>query len=86
MVTRRYGAYRAIVETSSPDPRVRQPVHVVTIEIWSDVVCPWCYIGKRQFEAGLDLLADEDLGVDFDVTYRPFQLDPTAAPRRRPNP
>jgi len=53
---------------------------VVTIDIYSDVVCPWCYIGKRKFEAGLELLAGEDLGVDFDVTYRPFQLDPTAAP------
>jgi len=52
---------------------------VVTIDIYSDVVCPWCYIGKRKFEAGLELLAGEDLGVDFDVTYRPFQLDPTAA-------
>jgi len=53
---------------------------VVTIDIYSDVVCPWCYIGKRKFEAGLELLAGEDLDVDFDVTYRPFQLDPTAAP------
>ncbi len=66
--------------TSSPD-RARPPARpVVTIDIYSDVVCPWCYIGKRKFEAGLDLLAGEDLGVDFDVTYRPFQLDPTAAP------
>jgi len=72
------------VETSRPDPArpATSPADrpVVTIDIYSDVVCPWCYIGKRKFEAGLDLLADEDLGVDFDVTYRPFQLDPTAAP------
>jgi len=68
------------VETSNPAP-ARQPARpVVTIDIYSDVVCPWCYIGKRKFEAGLELLAGEDLGVDFDVTYRPFQLDPTAAP------
>jgi len=67
------------VETSNPAP-ARQPARpVVTIDIYSDVVCPWCYIGKRKFEAGLELLAGEDLGVDFDVTYRPFQLDPTAA-------
>jgi len=72
------------VETSRPDPArpATSPADrpVVTIDIYSDVVCPWCYIGKRKFEAGLDLLAEEDLGVDFDVTYRPFQLDPTAAP------
>ncbi len=68
------------METSNPAP-ARQPARpVVTIDIYSDVVCPWCYIGKRKFEAGLELLAGEDLGVDFDVTYRPFQLDPTAAP------
>ena len=53
---------------------------VVTVDVWSDVVCPWCYIGKRRFEAGLERIADDDLGVDFDVTYRPFQLDPTAQP------
>jgi predicted DsbA family dithiol-disulfide isomerase len=68
------------VETNSPDPNRPAARPVVTIDIYSDVVCPWCYIGKRKFEAGLDLLAGEDLGVDFDVTYRPFQLDPTAAP------
>ncbi len=64
------------VETSIQAPA--RPV--VTVDIYSDVVCPWCYIGKRKFEAGLELLADDDLGVDFEVTYRPFQLDPSASP------
>ena len=54
---------------------------IVSIDIYSDVVCPWCYIGKRRFEAGLaDATADGDLGVDFDIEFKPFQLDPTAAP------
>lgn len=52
---------------------------MITIDIYSDVVCPWCYIGKRKFEVGLAQVAD-DLGVDVDVTYKPYQLDPTAAP------
>lgn len=52
----------------------------IAIEIYSDVVCPWCYIGKRRFEAGMALAEAEDLGVEFEVSYRPFQLDPTAAP------
>ena len=52
---------------------------MITIDIYSDVVCPWCYIGKRKFEVGLAQVAD-DLGVDVDVTYKPHQLDPTAAP------
>src|SRR5690606_22759301 len=51
----------------------------VTVEIWSDVVCPWCYIGKRRFERALDEVASE---LDIDVRYRPYQLDPTASPGR----
>ena len=45
------------------------------VEIWSDVVCPWCYIGKRRFEKAAAELADE---VDLRVVYRAYQLDPTA--------
>ena len=49
----------------------------VTVEIWSDVVCPWCYIGKRRFETAIAELGDE---IDVDITFRPYQLDPTASP------
>ena len=49
----------------------------LTVEIWSDVVCPWCYIGKRRFETAAARLHDE---VDLHVVYRPYQLDPTASP------
>jgi predicted DsbA family dithiol-disulfide isomerase len=49
----------------------------VHVEIWSDVVCPWCYIGKRRFERAVAELAGE---LVVDVVYRPFQLDPTASP------
>ena len=49
----------------------------LTVEVWSDVVCPWCYIGKRRFEQAATLLADE---VDLQVVYRPYQLDPRARP------
>ena len=56
----------------------------VTIDIFSDVVCPWCYIGKRRFEAGLaDATADDDLGVDFKIVFKPYQLDPHRRTRRR---
>ncbi len=54
---------------------------VVSVEIYSAVVCPWCYIGKRRFERGVDLVDGEDLGVDFDITYLPFQLDPCGPTR-----
>jgi len=47
------------------------------VEIWSDVVCPWCYIGKRRFESAV---AELDGEIELDVVYRPYQLDPTASP------
>lgn len=54
----------------------REPVRPsLTVEIWSDVVCPWCYIGKRRWETAAATLRDE---VDLAVVFRPFQLDPTA--------
>jgi predicted DsbA family dithiol-disulfide isomerase len=43
------------------------------VEIWSDVVCPWCYIGKRRFEAAL---ARFDGAADVEVIWRSFQLNP----------
>lgn len=52
----------------------------LTIEIWSDVVCPWCYIGKRKFEAGLALFREANPDAEVNVSYRAFQLDPTAPP------
>ena len=56
----------------------------VTIEVWSDVVCPWCYIGKRRFSTGLeqvrDALVAEGTEVSFDISYHPYQLDPMASP------
>jgi len=50
----------------------------VNVEIWSDVVCPWCYIGKRRFERALERFSHAD---EVDVRWRSFQLDPSA-PRR----
>jgi predicted DsbA family dithiol-disulfide isomerase len=49
----------------------------VKVDIWSDVVCPWCYIGKRRFEAALRRFPGAD---DVTVTFRAFQLDPGAPP------
>jgi predicted DsbA family dithiol-disulfide isomerase len=45
------------------------------IEIWSDVVCPWCYLGKRRFETALSHFEHRD---DVEVVWRSFELDPTA--------
>ena len=45
------------------------------VDIYSDIVCPWCYIGKRRFEQAV---ASFDSDTPLDVVFRPFQLDPTA--------
>lgn len=46
----------------------------LTIEIYSDVVCPWCYIGKRRLERALDQLNG---AAQARITWRPFELNPT---------
>lgn len=48
------------------------------VEIWSDVVCPWCYIGKRRFESAVERFSADHPDVEIDVRYRAFMLDPTA--------
>lgn len=48
------------------------------VEIFSDLVCPWCFIGKRRFERAVEALRADGLGLDLEVVVRPFQLDPTA--------
>ncbi|HET8932957.1 MAG TPA: DsbA family oxidoreductase, partial [Polyangiales bacterium] len=49
------------------------------VSIWSDIACPWCYVGKRRFEAAL---ASFEHAADVEVTWRSFELDPSA-PRVR---
>jgi predicted DsbA family dithiol-disulfide isomerase len=51
----------------------------VHVEIWSDIACPWCYVGKRRFEAALAGYEHRD---DVTVTWRSFELDPGAPPER----
>ena len=53
---------------------------VMNVEIWSDIACPWCYIGKRRFEEALRRF--EHAG-EVEVRWRSFELDPHA-PARRP--
>jgi predicted DsbA family dithiol-disulfide isomerase len=51
------------------------------IEIFSDVVCPWCYLGKHHFERALAAFPHRD---EVSVTYRSFQLDPDAPAEPQP--
>lgn len=45
------------------------------VDIYSDIACPWCYIGKARFDRALEMFEGED---DVEVAFRPFQLDPGA--------
>jgi predicted DsbA family dithiol-disulfide isomerase len=47
----------------------------VDIQVWSDVVCPWCYLGKRRLEKALAGFPE-----DVTITYRAYQLDPSPVP------
>ena len=49
------------------------------VEIWSDVVCPWCYVGKRRFEQALAAFPHRD---QVEVVWRSFELDPSAPAER----
>ena len=49
------------------------------VEIWSDVACPWCYIGKRRFDAALARFEHADA---VEVRWRSFELDPSAPAER----
>jgi len=47
----------------------------MNVEIWSDIACPWCFIGKRRFETAL---AEFEHSDEVEVTWRSFELDPSA--------
>jgi predicted DsbA family dithiol-disulfide isomerase len=51
-----------------------QPTAPLVVEVWADVICPWCYIGKRRLEAALTEFEHRD---QVEVVWRSFELDPT---------
>ena len=50
---------------------------MIYVDIVSDTICPWCYIGKRRFERALDLSGRNDIAI----SWRPFQLNPDMPPK-----
>jgi predicted DsbA family dithiol-disulfide isomerase len=54
----------------------------VKVEIYSDIACPWCYVGKSRFERALAAFPQGDA---VEVVYRPFQLDPDAPDKPQPH-
>lgn len=64
-------------EYSGPSLSLRNSVsEPIKIDIWSDIACPWCYIGKRKFEAGAGLFAGSGEGRSVEVEYHSFELSP----------
>lgn len=49
---------------------------VIKIDVWSDIACPWCYIGKRNLENGLAQTAEDDDAPQVEVTFHSFELAP----------
>ncbi|KAA9110474.1 DsbA family oxidoreductase [Microbacterium rhizomatis] len=48
----------------------------IKIDVWSDIACPWCYIGKRNLESGLAAVSADDDAPVVDVTFHSFELSP----------
>jgi predicted DsbA family dithiol-disulfide isomerase len=48
----------------------------IRIDVWSDIACPWCYIGKRNLENGLAAAAQDDDAPQVEITYHSFELSP----------
>lgn len=48
----------------------------IRIDVWSDIACPWCYIGKRNLENGLAAAASDDDAPQVEITYHSFELSP----------
>ncbi len=55
------------------DESVTEPI---SIDIWSDIACPWCYIGKRNLEKGLDAVAGDEDAPEVTITFHSFELSP----------
>jgi predicted DsbA family dithiol-disulfide isomerase len=62
------------VATLSPNPA--SATRSIAIDVVSDVVCPWCYIGKRKLEQALSELRSREPEVEVAVRWHPFQLNP----------
>jgi predicted DsbA family dithiol-disulfide isomerase len=58
---------------------LRDYAQPVNVEIWSDIACPWCYVGKHRFQRALEAFEHRDQVA---VTWRAFELDPSAPPER----
>lgn len=52
-------------------------IRTLPLELYADLVCPWCWIGDRRLFAALEAVRNEHPEVAFEVSWRPYQLDPS---------
>ena len=64
--------FKSLISSPAADPAPG----TLAVDVISDVVCPWCYIGKRKLEAALDQLTAREPALDVAVRWHPFQLNP----------
>jgi predicted DsbA family dithiol-disulfide isomerase len=53
------------------------PSQNIQVDVWSDVACPWCYVGKRKLELGIQEFTAANPQTNIDVVFHSFQLDPS---------
>lgn len=68
-----FWGYSQEKEKTGTNPTIRTMEHVMEVEIWSDVMCPFCYIGKRKFEQALAQFPHKD---NVRIVWKSFQLSP----------
>ena len=54
----------------------RDVTEPISIDIWSDIACPWCYIGKRNLEKGLEAVSGDEDAPQVNITFHSFELSP----------
>jgi predicted DsbA family dithiol-disulfide isomerase len=73
---RRRAPHNGRSSTTIPTVSASAPPRILTVDVISDVVCPWCFIGRRRLGAALAALAGREPGVEPRVRWHPFQLNP----------
>lgn len=69
----------SVTANGSVSPSAAPRADALRVEVWSDIACPWCYIGKRRFEAGVAHFARQPAAPPVVVQYRSFELAPDTA-------
>eukprot|EP00741_Cyanophora_paradoxa_P002171 tig00000553_g2104.t1 len=51
----------------------------VVVDVWSDIACPWCYVGKRRFQQALKTFSQSNPDTPVEVRFHPYMIDPATA-------